>query len=73
MYTNDELEEALERAIALMRDMRAYAEETLQLWDKDKDTKVGKRLRAMAGDLRGYDSVTTDFNDFLDREGWRSD
>jgi hypothetical protein len=73
MYTNDELEEALERAIALMRDMRAYAEETFQLWDKDMDMKVGKRLRAMAGDLRGYDSVTTDFNDFLDREGWRDD
>lgn len=73
MYTNDELEEALERAIALMRDMRAYAEETFQLWDEDKDMKVGKRLRAMAGDLRGYDKITTDFNDFLDREGWRSD
>lgn len=73
MYTNDELEEALERAIALMRDMRVYAEETFQLWDKDKDMKVGKRLRAMAGDLRGYDKITTDFNDFLDREGWRSD
>jgi hypothetical protein len=73
MYTNDELEEALERAIALMRDMRAYAEETLTVWKMGRSATLDSRLRAMAGDLRGYDSVTTDFNDFLDREGWRSD
>ncbi len=80
MYTNDELEEALERAIVLMRDMRAYAEETLAIWKLGRsagwtcsDATLDNRLKAMAGELRGYDVIPTDFNDFLDREGWRSD
>ena len=32
-----------------------YAGRTADLWDEDADAKVGKRLSAMAGSLRGYD------------------
>jgi len=34
----------------------AYADKTWEYWDADEDHKVGKRLRAMAGGLPGYDA-----------------
>ena len=35
--------------------LRQYADATFARWDADEDSAVGKRLRAMAGDLPGYD------------------
>lgn len=34
-----------------------YADKTFEYWDADEDHKVGKRLRAMAGGLPGYDAT----------------
>lgn len=35
---------------------KSYARKTFDLWDRDEDSKVGKRLAAMAGLNPGYDS-----------------
>ena len=45
-----------EKAQAALETLRRYAEGTLDYWDRDEDHKVGKRLKAMAGLSRGYDS-----------------
>lgn len=35
--------------------LRQYASKTRDYWDRDEDSKVGKRLAAMSGELKGYD------------------
>ena len=48
--TKDELRKSIS-------DLREYSEATFEYWDKDMDHKVGKRLQAMAGKLKGYDKA----------------
>jgi hypothetical protein len=41
-----------------LADLAGYAQRTWEIWEEGKhDHKVGKRLRAMAGDLKGYDAT----------------
>jgi hypothetical protein len=45
--------EQLRQALAVVR---KYADDTHDYWDDSQDAKVGKRLLAMAGKLKGYDA-----------------
>jgi len=41
--------------IEALETMIQYARLTSNCWDADMDSKVGKRLMAMSGRLKGYD------------------
>lgn len=43
--------------------LRRYAFETLGHWDEGNDAKVGKRLAAISGSLRGYDAKLDEIHD----------
>lgn len=40
--------------------------DTFDLWDSDQDMKVGKRLRALSGGLKGYDPEITRLLDHME-------
>lgn len=47
----DQLRSALEDAVSV-------GKTAFELWDSDQDAKVGKYLKALTGDLPGYDGRT---------------
>ncbi len=47
--------------------MRAYADRTSDHWDRDEDSKVGKRLLALAGKLPGYDRQLDDVDVLIEK------
>lgn len=48
--------EAVDNLANAIRNLQIYARDTCECWDKDKDSKVGKRLKALAGELPGYNA-----------------
>ncbi len=51
-----EYKEECERLREHLLFFRQYADQTHDYWDAGRDSKVGKRLLAMAGMLRSYDA-----------------
>jgi len=52
---NRQLRKDLQWALGAIERMRDYAKKSWDYWRLDQDHKAGKRLRAMAGELEGYD------------------
>ena len=50
----------------VLADLRAVAAETFDHWDADQDSKVGKVLSALDGELRGYDKRIDAFRAVFD-------
>lgn len=51
--------------LAVLKEVVEYLKETHEYWDVDEDHKVGKRLRAISGNMRGYHPVPDKLHELI--------
>lgn len=51
--------------LTVLKEVVSYIIETHIHWDNNEDHKVGKRLRALAGDMKGYHPVPDKLHELI--------